>query len=221
MPRKTILAIDNGTQSVRAILFDLNGEHRRQVAGPPRRLFFRLIPAGPSTTRKATGRRCARPARACGRSRASTRPACRAWPSPPSAARWSTSTRRASRCARRSPGWTSAPPPSCRRSAPGGARRSGWRGVTGTIDYLPQPGRDQLDPRRAARHLGQDRQVPAAVGLPELPPVRALRRFHRLAGGLCAVRLQGAPLGRQARLEMAGAGDQAVDAARTGGAGQP
>ena len=217
MSEKTILAIDNGTQSVRAILFDLRRQHRRQIAGPSRRLFFASIPAGPSTIRKATGRPCARHARACGRSRAWTRPASQGV---------AVTTQRGTVINLDAQGKPLRPAitwldqrahlTSCRRSAPGGARRSGWRGVSGTIDYFRGQAEINWIKARAARYLGPDRQVPAAVRLPELPPVRALRRLHRLAGGLRALRLQGAPLGRQARLEMAGAGDQAVDAARTG-----
>jgi hypothetical protein len=110
---------------------------------------------------------------------------CRAWPSPPSAAPWSASARTASRCARPSPGSTSAArtPAAHRlvvaRGVQAGARRRHHR-------LLPRRGRDQLDQGPPAGHLGRDRQIPAAVRLPELAAVRALRRFQRLAGGLSA-----------------------------------
>ena len=41
MAKPLLLSIDNGTQSVRALLFDLQWRHRRQGAGAPGTLFFR------------------------------------------------------------------------------------------------------------------------------------------------------------------------------------
>ena len=65
--------------------------------------------------------------------------------------------------------------------------------------------RGQLAAQAPAGDLGADAQIPAPVRLPDLSPDRALCRLGGLPGGLHALRLQGAALGGQARLEMAGA----------------
>jgi hypothetical protein len=68
----TILAIDNGTQSVRALLFDLQGNivAKSQVM---LEAYFSTQPGWAEHDPEDTGRRCARPARACGASPACTR----------------------------------------------------------------------------------------------------------------------------------------------------
>ena len=65
MTRDIILAIDNGTQSVRALLFDLRGNLLAKS-----RVFQRsrahLSPAGQSRTPRSTGPSCARHASSSG-----------------------------------------------------------------------------------------------------------------------------------------------------------
>ena len=75
MSKSTILAIDNGTQSVRAILFDLQGNivAKAQVF---LEAYFSTHPAGLNTTLKTTGRPCALPANACGPSTRRPAPPC-------------------------------------------------------------------------------------------------------------------------------------------------
>jgi sugar (pentulose or hexulose) kinase len=104
--------------------------------------------------------------------------------------------RTASRCARPSPGSTSAAPMRYPGSPGGGKRRSGWRASTAPSTTSGGEAEINWIKRAPARHLGRHRQVPAAVRLPELAAVRALCRLQRLAGGLSALRLQAPPLGR-------------------------
>jgi hypothetical protein len=178
----TILAIDNGTQSVRALLFDLQREYRRQIPGHAGGLFFRAARLGRARPEDYWQALC-RPARACGASPAWTR---RAVQGVAVTTQRGTVVSLDKRRQAAAPGHHLARPaphryvyPAARlvvaRGLQAGARRRHHR-------LLPRRGRDQLDPRPPARHLGGDRQVPAAVRLPELAPVRALRRFQRLAG---------------------------------------
>ena len=189
MSERTILAIDNGTQSVRALLFDLHGNivAKSQVHLDA---YFSEHPGWAEHDPKATGRRYARPARACGRSPASPRPASKgvavttqrgtvinldAQGKPLRPAIIWLDQRRTDQLPPVGPWWGAAFQLARRAAAPSTTSAARPRS-TGSA--------------RPARHLGRDRQVPAAVGLSELPPVRALRRLGRLAGGLRAVRLQ-------------------------------
>lgn len=64
--KRYLLAIDNGTQSVRALLFDLQGNLLGKGKVNYRRI-TRRNRVGPSRTRNITGRNSARPASRCGR----------------------------------------------------------------------------------------------------------------------------------------------------------
>jgi sugar (pentulose or hexulose) kinase len=84
MSKTYILAIDNGTQSVRALLFDLKGQSGGQVAGAFN-AYFSDHPGWVEHDPSGFGNRCARPASACGPTTI-FRKVQGAWRSPPSAA---------------------------------------------------------------------------------------------------------------------------------------
>ena len=110
---------------------------------------------------------------------------------------------RDARCGRRSSGWTSGARRTCRRSAALTGLAFRALGVRDTVAAFARRLRGQLDPRQRAGDLGGDPPLPAAVGLPDPPTDRAVRRLDRGPGRLPAVRLQAPPLGGRRRLEVA------------------
>ena len=81
-----LLAIDNGTQSLRALVFDLQGnvQAKAQIEIEP---YFLLSQAGLSNTLRCIGRRSVMPASNSG-SRALIRSELPVWRLPVNAARW-------------------------------------------------------------------------------------------------------------------------------------
>ena len=192
-----LLAIDHGTQSVRALLFDLSGNlvARSRVLIEP---YVSASRVARSRTRSSTGGRSARRTRGllARRSRGASRS--RASPSRPSGRRWSTSDREGpARCAPPSSGSTSAGPkaipprprPLGRRVPPRRACPRRWptsrprRRRTGSRQHEPEIWRE-------------DAQVPLPLRLPHAPPDRPVRRLRRLPGRLRPLRLPAPPLGR-------------------------
>ena len=69
-------------------------------------------------------------------------------------------------------------------------------GMTETAAYLQAEAECQLDPHASARRLDAHPQVPVPLRLSDLPADGTLRRLGGLPGGLRAIRLQRAALGR-------------------------
>lgn len=200
-----LLAIDNGTQSVRALLFDLQGNLLGKGKVEAGGLLLEASGLGRTGPRVLLGdaRRGLSAALGPGghRSRAHPRGVADhpAWHGDP----------------RRCRGQAVASGDPLARPAPGGGPRAhqGALGLAvqagrrrGRGGAFPRPGRGQLGGPGAAGDRREDRQGVAAFRLSQPPPDRPFRRLGGVLRGLPAVRLQAPALGRAARLEMAGTG---------------
>jgi hypothetical protein len=77
-----LLAIDNGTQSLKALIFDLEGQLLVKEL-VPFTLIFQNSPPGPNRIRMFSGRHSAGPVRDFGVKIMTTKNALPVWPSPP------------------------------------------------------------------------------------------------------------------------------------------
>jgi hypothetical protein len=172
MADQYILSIDNGTQSVRALLFDLNGNLAAKAQVHLEAYFSEHpgwaehdadgywdavcggVPAAMGVhryrARRRQGRRgddAARHRRQSGRAKARC-------------------------CGRPSPGSISAASAGKSRSAFWWRLAFGLARVSGTIEYFRREAEINWIAEHQPGDLGADPQVPAVVGLSELPPVR-------------------------------------------------
>ena len=207
MTTDLLLAIDVGTQSVRALAFDRDGHDARPRAGAVRaavrlaaaglgREGRRVVLAGP-------GRGLSRPL-AAGRRRAGADRR----PGPHHAARHRR-LRARGRHAAPAGDRLARPAPQHRAAAAGPALDHPVRPRRRRRADPPAaaPGRMQLAGAARARSLARVRALLAALRLADAPPGRRVGRFGRLPGRLPAVRLQAAAVGQGRRVALEGAGD--------------